>query len=193
MPPKKKDKKKKVVNKKTTSTNKNTNINNNKVIVNVNTTTKRKSAPRKPKQSLYDKLESQRGQLQPQYNPPPQIHYQQPLTVGGSENKLIERLEKQMEMMREFREENQVPVKARKVRSDKGIPRGSSLGPDVYPEPLLSDELGTRINKKGGGGGGGHGYRSDDYNDDDRSATGQQTLMSMFSPAMTRSRSGANR
>ena len=192
MPPKKKDKKKviKKVNKKTTSTNKNTNINNNKVIVNVNTTTKRKSAPRKPKQSLYDKLESQRGQLQPQNNQSPPIHYQQPLTVGGSENKLIERLEKQMEMMRQFREENQAPAKARKVRSDKGIPRGSSLGPDVYPEPLLSDAIGTRINnKKGGGGGGGHGYQSDD----DRSATGQQTLMSMFSPAMTRSRSGANR
>jgi hypothetical protein len=41
--------------------------------------------------------------------------------------------------------------------------------------PLLSDVIGTRINKKGGG--------SDDYNDDDRSASGQQTLMSMFSPA----------
>jgi hypothetical protein len=100
MPPKKKDKKKVV---KKTGGNRpqrdkkkegrgnvvssNTNKINNKVVVNVNTQSKRKPSTRKPsapKQSLYDQLEAQRGQLRQQqtYQPPP-IIYMQPLQEGS--------------------------------------------------------------------------------------------------------------
>jgi hypothetical protein len=85
--------------------------------------------------------------------------------------------------MQPLQEGTKNPVKARKVRSDKGVPRGSRFGPDVYPEPLLSDAVGTRQKKNPSGGG----YQSDD----DRSVRGQQNLMDMLSPAVTRSRSAA--